>query len=221
MGAGGPRHSRPAARRLRQQHLTQYLSEHRERHQVRLSHVHQVQLDGRQLRDELVRHVALEKIKTAIGPVLADAKGLTLYWYAKDTKMASACTGSCATAWPPVTGQPGAAMGVHLVGKFGTIKRANGALQATYKGHPLYTYAGDSAPGQTKGNGLGGVWHVLHVNPKGAVAPGGMMSSAHPVGVQVEQRLRWRRLRGRRLLIDRAAPGPAAREAGPRGARPG
>ncbi|HEY7921206.1 MAG TPA: hypothetical protein VIE45_16210, partial [Streptosporangiaceae bacterium] len=108
---------------------------------------------------------ALEKIKTAIGPVLADSKGLTLYWYAKDTKMASACTGSCATAWPPLTGQPEAAMGVHLVGKFGTIKRANGALQATYKGHPLYTYAGDSAPGQTKGNGLGGVWHVLHVNP--------------------------------------------------------
>jgi predicted lipoprotein with Yx(FWY)xxD motif len=123
---------------------------------------------------------ALEKIKTAVGPVLADAKGLTLYWYAKDTKMASACTGSCATAWPPLTGQPMAAMGVRLVGKFGTIKRANGMLQATYKGHPLYTYAGDSAPGQTKGNGLGGVWHVLHVNPKGAVAPGGMMSSPTP-----------------------------------------
>ena len=124
---------------------------------------------------------ALKKIKTAIGPVLADSKGLTLYWYAKDTKMASACTGSCATAWPPVTGKPAAAMGVHLVGKFGTIKRANGALQATYKGHPLYTYAGDSAPGQTKGNGLSGVWHVLHVNPKGAVAPpSAMMSSPTP-----------------------------------------
>jgi predicted lipoprotein with Yx(FWY)xxD motif len=123
---------------------------------------------------------ALEKIKTAIGPVLADSKGLTLYWYAKDTKMASACTGSCATAWPPLTGKPEAAMGVRLVGMFGTIKRANGALQATYKGHPLYTYAGDSAPGQTKGNGLGGVWHVLHVNPKGVVAAGAMMASPTP-----------------------------------------
>jgi predicted lipoprotein with Yx(FWY)xxD motif len=121
----------------------------------------------------------LEKIKTAIGPVLADAKGFTLYWYAKDTMMTSACTGSCATAWPPVTGQPGAAMGVRLVGKFGTIKRASGMLQATYKGHPLYTYAGDSAPGQTKGNGVDGTWHVLHVNPKGAVAPA-MMSSPAP-----------------------------------------
>jgi predicted lipoprotein with Yx(FWY)xxD motif len=123
---------------------------------------------------------ALKKIKTAIGPVLADSKGLTLYWYAKDTKMTSACTGSCATAWPPLLGKPAAAMGVRLVGKFGTIKRANGMLQATYKGHPLYTYAGDSAPGQIKGNGLGGIWHVLHVNLKGAVAAGAMMSSPTP-----------------------------------------
>jgi predicted lipoprotein with Yx(FWY)xxD motif len=123
---------------------------------------------------------ALTKIKTPIGPVLADSKGLTLYWYAKDTKMTSACTGSCATAWPPLLGKPAAAMGVRLVGKFGTIKRANGMLQATYKGHPLYTYTADSAPGQTKGNGLGGIWHVLHVNPKGAVAPGAMMSSPTP-----------------------------------------
>ena len=125
--------------------------------------------------------IALEKIRTAVGPVLADGKGFTLYWYAKDTMMTSACTGSCAVAWPPLAGQPQAAMGVHLVGKFGTIKRANGMLQATYKGHPLYTYAGDSAPGQTKGNGLDGVWHVLHVTPKGAVAaPGAMMASPTP-----------------------------------------
>jgi len=123
---------------------------------------------------------ALEKIKTGIGPVLADAKGLTLYWYAKDTAMSSACTGSCATAWPPLTGKPEAAMGVRLVGKFGTIHRPNGVLQATYKGHPLYLYAGDMAPGQTKGNGLGGVWHVLHVTAVSAVSPGGMMSSASP-----------------------------------------
>lgn len=124
--------------------------------------------------------VSLEKIKTSIGPMLADAKGFTLYWYSKDTAMTSACTGSCATAWPPVTGMPAAAMGAHLVGKFGTIKRANGVLQATYKGHPLYTYAGDSAPGQTKGNGLGGIWHAFKVNPTGAVSPGAMMSSSSP-----------------------------------------
>ncbi|MDX6337794.1 MAG: hypothetical protein QOG05_5134 [Streptosporangiaceae bacterium] len=124
---------------------------------------------------------ALEKIKTSIGPVLADAKGFTLYWYAKDTQMSSACTGSCATAWPPVAGKPAAAMGVRLVGKFGTITRGNGGLQATYKGHPLYTYAGDSAPGQVKGNGLGGIWHALRVNSIGAVSPGMVMSSSSPM----------------------------------------
>ncbi len=123
---------------------------------------------------------ALEKIKTSIGPVLADAKGFTLYWYAKDTAMTSACTGSCTTAWPPVTGMPAAAMGFRLVGKFGTIKRANGVLQATYKGHPLYTYAGDSAPGQVKGNGVGGVWHAFKVTAVTAVSPGAMMSSSSP-----------------------------------------
>jgi predicted lipoprotein with Yx(FWY)xxD motif len=112
----------------------------------------------------------LEKIKTMIGPVLADAKGYTLYWYSKDSMMTSNCAGGCATSWPPLTGKPEAGMGVHLVGKFGTITRAGGVLQATYKGRPLYLYSGDTAPGQTKGNGLGGVWHVIRVTAKGAVA---------------------------------------------------
>ena len=120
------------------------------------------------------------KVKTAIGPVLADSKGLTLYWFSKDTRMTSACTGGCATAWPPLVGKPMAAMGVRLTGKLGTITRAGGILQASYKGHPLYTYAGDMAPGQTKGNGVGGVWHVLRVNGITAVMPGSIMMNSSP-----------------------------------------
>lgn len=120
----------------------------------------------------------LMKVKTSIGPVLADSKGFTLYWYSKDTRMTSACTGGCATAWPPVIGKPVAAMGVRLTGKFGTITRAGGMVQATYKGHPLYTYAGDTAPGQVKGNGLGGVWHALRVNAIGAVLASSLMKGA-------------------------------------------
>jgi len=120
------------------------------------------------------------KVKTAIGPVLADSKGLTLYWFSKDTRMTSACTGGCATAWPPLLGKPMAAMGVRLTGKLGTITRAGGILQATYKGHPLYTYAGDMAAGQTKGNGVGGVWHVLRVNGITAVMPGSIMMNSSP-----------------------------------------
>jgi predicted lipoprotein with Yx(FWY)xxD motif len=121
---------------------------------------------------------SLMKVKTSIGPVLANSKGYTLYWYAKDTRMTSACTGGCATAWPPVIGKPSAAMGVRLTGKLGTITRAGGMAQATYKGHPLYLYAGDTAPGQVKGNGLGGVWHVLHVSAISAVSANSLMMGA-------------------------------------------
>jgi len=97
---------------------------------------------------------------TSIGQVLTNARGDTLYWYAKDTKDGpSTCTGSCASAWPMVAGQAVAASGVKLAGQLGTVTDAGGARQATYNGYPLYTYAGDKTPGQTTGNG--GLWHVI------------------------------------------------------------
>lgn len=106
--------------------------------------------------------VTLTIKKTAIGDVLADAKGDTLYWYAKDMKGGpSTCTGSCLAAWPAVTGKPAAAMGVTFAGKLGSVANASGTVQATYNGYPLYRYAEDMAPGQTSGNGAGGVWHVI------------------------------------------------------------
>jgi len=94
--------------------------------------------------------------------VLTDAKGLTLYWFAPDTPAASRCTGPCAAYWPPVTGTPNAGPGV--TGTLGTIRRPGGGLQVTYDSHPLYTYIGDSAPGQAKGNKLdlnGGYWYEV------------------------------------------------------------
>lgn len=102
------------------------------------------------------------KLKTAkIGgvTVLTTGKGFAVYWFAPDTSTMSHCNGACAQSWPPVKG-PATASGVH--GKFGTIKRSNGSVQATFNGHPLYTFAGDTAPGQAKGNGsnaFGGLWH--------------------------------------------------------------
>ena len=109
---------------------------------------------------------------TTIGgvAVLTNAKGLTLYWFVPDTSTKSNCNGSCATYWPPVPGPATAGAGV--TGKLATIKRSDGSTQATYDGHPLYTYVGDTAPGQAKGNGLnlsGGVWHEMTVS--GATAP--------------------------------------------------
>ena len=106
--------------------------------------------------------VTLTIKKTAIGNVLADAKGDTLYWYSKDMKGGpSTCTGSCLSAWPIVAGKPEAAKGVMFAGKLGSVTDSNGTVQATYNGYPLYRYAEDMMPGQTSGNGAGGVWHVI------------------------------------------------------------
>ncbi len=91
--------------------------------------------------------------------VLTSARGFTLYSFAPDTSTKSNCNGTCAQNWPPVKG-PATAAGV--TGTFSTIKRSDGSVQATFDGHPLYTFAGDTAPGQAKGNGLnaaGGLWH--------------------------------------------------------------
>jgi predicted lipoprotein with Yx(FWY)xxD motif len=91
--------------------------------------------------------------------VLTNAKGLTLYSFAPDSPTKSACYGSCAAYWPPVPGHASAGSGV--TGQLGTITRTDGTTQAVYDGHPLYTYIGDSAPGQDKGNNInlnGGLW---------------------------------------------------------------
>jgi predicted lipoprotein with Yx(FWY)xxD motif len=104
--------------------------------------------------------------------VLTDAQGKTLYWFAIDTSSKSNCSGSCATYWPPVKGPVTAGSGV--TGTLGTITRSDGTKQATYLGHPLYTYVADSAPGQNKGNGLnlsGGLWWEMTVS--GSKPPAG------------------------------------------------
>jgi predicted lipoprotein with Yx(FWY)xxD motif len=108
--------------------------------------------------------------------VLTNASGFTLYSFAPDTSTTSKCNGACAQNWPPVTG-PVTAAGV--TGTFGTIKRADGSVQATFDGHPLYAFVGDAAPGQAKGNGLnaaGGLWH--EVTTSGTAAAGGSSSGS-------------------------------------------
>jgi predicted lipoprotein with Yx(FWY)xxD motif len=105
---------------------------------------------------------------TVIGgtKVLTNAKGFTIYSFAPDTPTASKCYGSCAAYWPPVTGK--AAAGSGLPGTVSTIKRTDGSVQLTYNGHPLYTYIGDSARGQARGNNLnlnGGLWHEVPASP--------------------------------------------------------
>jgi predicted lipoprotein with Yx(FWY)xxD motif len=102
--------------------------------------------------------------KSALGYVLAAATGQVLYTYAKDSKgSAPACTGSCATAWPPLTGKPLASAADKLPGTLATVSDPNGAQQVTYNGLPLYTFKGAKAL-TTPGNGVGGEWHVIKLS---------------------------------------------------------
>lgn len=112
--------------------------------------------------------------QTRWGPVLANAKGLTLYVYVDDllTKASSACTGDCANDWPPalVSGQVVLARGI--TGHIGTITRSSGRHQLTIDGRPLYSFSGDRVPGDLRGNGVGNIWW--------AMTPTGLSATSFP-----------------------------------------
>ena len=94
--------------------------------------------------------------KTAMGPVLTDAKGMTLYVFDKDSAGKSACNGPCATNWPPLMAPASA----KPMGKYSVVTRDDGSRQWAYNGKPLYTWAKDAKPGDTTGDGVNNVWHV-------------------------------------------------------------
>ncbi len=102
---------------------------------------------------------------TSLGDVLVDGKGRTLYAFTKDKGDQSVCSGKCAAAWPALTvtgaATPGSGVQASLLS---TAKQANGTTQVTYGGKPLYYFAGDAAPGDTKGQGLNGVWFVVRAD---------------------------------------------------------
>lgn len=103
---------------------------------------------------------------SGVGTVLVDSNGMTLYYFEKDKGGKSACYGECASAWPPLTttGSP-KAMGGAESSKLGTTKRSDGTTQVTYAGWPLYTYQGDSQPGEDNGTdskAFGATWYPFH-----------------------------------------------------------
>ena len=99
---------------------------------------------------------------TSLGTVLVNSKGLTLYLFEGDTSKHLGCNGTCLKAWFPVTGT-GSVSGSAKASELGTEKRGAGT-QVTYGGHPLYTFVGDTKPGQINGQGLklnGNLWYVV------------------------------------------------------------
>lgn len=102
---------------------------------------------------------------TEVGKALVGPNGKTLYAFAKDTKGHSACTGECATYWPPVPSSDAPKGHARAItAKFGSIERADGSSQLTVNGYPMYTYVGDDTMGQANGQGLntsGGLWWVV------------------------------------------------------------
>src|SRR5437763_6150612 len=106
--------------------------------------------------------------KTALGKVLADARGHTLYLFEKDKNGMSSCNGACVAYWPAVftAAKPRAGAGVRA-SLLGRTKRSDGRRQVTYAGHPLYTFVGDKKAGQTTGEGLtdfGAAWDAIAPN---------------------------------------------------------
>ncbi|HZQ15958.1 MAG TPA: hypothetical protein VFA82_04205 [Gaiellaceae bacterium] len=102
---------------------------------------------------------------TSLGRIVVDGRGRSLYLFEKDAKGRSACSGLCASYWPPLltSGTPAAVRGAKA-SLLGSIRRADGSRQVTYAGHPVYYFAGDSGRGQTNGEGLkdfGAGWYVL------------------------------------------------------------
>src|SRR5437588_11070747 len=122
-----------------------------------------------------VIQTATVTVKGQSETVLTNAQGMTLYYFTPDSVKQSACSGACAQTWPPLvfTGSGGPTSSTTLAGKLSVQMDANGR-QVEYNGHPLYTFSGDTAPGQTNGEGLLGKWFVA--TPSLSVHGGGSTS---------------------------------------------
>jgi predicted lipoprotein with Yx(FWY)xxD motif len=105
-----------------------------------------------------------------LGPILVDPEGATLYLFLSDVDELSWCYDECAENWPPLLVEEAPAVGEGLDAELvGVTERTDGTLQATYGGWPLYTFVGDTEPGQTSGHTLNGVWFAVAPDGSGVV----------------------------------------------------
>ena len=119
--------------------------------------------------------------QTGLGAVLVNGQGRTLYHLMGESATSIQCTGGCTSTWPPLTvaGGQNPTFGPGLAAASLTlVTRPDGTKQVAFNGQPLYTYAGDSKAGDTNGEGVGGVWHVVKLTsapiPTPATVPGGI-----------------------------------------------
>ena len=96
-----------------------------------------------------------------LGSILTDGEGLTIYFFANDTEGVSNCEDDCLANWPPVEAEDDPTAGEGVTAELGTIEREDGTTQLTINGFPAYYFAGDSAAGDTNGQGVGDVWFVF------------------------------------------------------------
>jgi predicted lipoprotein with Yx(FWY)xxD motif len=127
---------------------------------------------------------ALRTADSALGPIVVDAQGRTVYYFDKDTAGSgkSACSGQCLANWPAVAADSSSPqVSSDVTGQVGTITRDDGTLQLTLNGFPLYLFAGDHAAGDINGQAKQGVWWVIapdgtkvtaSMAPTGAATPG-------------------------------------------------
>lgn len=111
----------------------------------------------------------LETASSSAGQIVVGKNGMSVYFFTKDVKDSgkSACTGGCATSWPAVTTTSAKPTGEDVTGTIGTIPTTDGKMQITINGMPIYYYSKDSAAGDVKGQGVGGVWFL--VTPSGSM----------------------------------------------------
>ncbi len=118
--------------------------------------------------------VTIAVMQSSVGAYLAGADGKSLYVLTTDGASSSTCTDSCAQNWPAFTLTDGqtAIAGDGVTGNVSTFARADGSMQVAIDGHPVYYFAGDSAAGQTNGQGIGGVWFLAGPDgsPQGATS---------------------------------------------------
>lgn len=125
----------------------------------------------------------VDVVKNAtLGDILVDQRGMTLYTYSKDTPGVSNCSGKCLAAWPALITNGAPVAGTGVTGKLGTITRDDGSTQVTYNDMPLYFYVTDTKPGDTTGQGVGGVWYVVAPTKPAASSSGSGSSSGSSNG---------------------------------------